>query len=74
MSCERLLDLQHALAARAECFMRRRLFARAAEDWTAVLQLAPNDVAALFARGSALDKLGHVSEAVVRGSEAPTPP
>lgn len=55
-----------ALNTRAGCFMKKKLFARAVEDYTALLLLTPDDAAVLYNRGTAYDKQGHTNDAIVR--------
>lgn len=60
-----------ALSARAGGLMRKKLYARAVEDYTAILALVPDDSSALYSRGSAYDKLGQTSDAIVGFCAAP---
>ena len=54
-----------ALAARAGGLARKKMYARAVEDYTAILALVPEDTNALYSRGAAYDKLGQTSDAIV---------
>jgi len=54
-----------ALTTRAGCFMKKKLFAKAADDFSAVLAVTPEDVSVLYSRGAAYDKLGQTTDAIV---------
>lgn len=53
-----------ALSIRASCWMKKKSYQRAIEDYTIVLQSNGQDVPALFHRGGAYEKLGFTNEAI----------
>ncbi len=52
------------LCNRAQVHLRTKSYAAAVEDCTACLTLAPNNVKAMFRRGTALEALGNKSDAI----------
>jgi len=59
-------DNAKALVVRAGCFAKKKMFARAVDDLTAALALAPDDAAVLYSRGAAFDELSRTNDAIVR--------
>jgi tetratricopeptide (TPR) repeat protein len=53
-----------AMSIRASCWMKKKSYERAIEDYSLVIQQNPADVPALFHRGSAFEKLGFTTEAI----------
>ena len=52
------------LAVRASCWMKKKAYTRAIEDFAGVIASTPDDAGAHWQRGTAFEKLGYTDEAI----------